>query len=82
LAVKTPSSVSQARIHKVSLSSHDLADSTTAPFVDGLEFQSTAGAPIEAADIHGTLFIAFDDGFVTGGTAMVTFVDGFHATSI
>jgi len=59
-----------------------LAGTTFAPFINGFEFEPTAGAPIEAAHVHGTLFIAFDDRFVTGGTAMVTFVDGFHATSI
>ena len=52
------------------------------PFVDGLEFQPTAGAPIKPGSVHGTLLVAFDDWLVAGGTAMVAFIDRFHEDRI
>jgi len=59
-----------------------LAGITLSPFVDGLEFEPTTGAFVEAGHAHDTLLIAFDDRLVTGGAAMVTFADGSHVTSI
>jgi hypothetical protein len=52
------------------------------PLVEGLELEQAARALIEAGQAHGTLVIALDDRLVTGCTALVTLIDGFHSSRI